>query len=154
MPDEARRDRLFLDANVLVAGAISPPGGSGYILLLGELGSVELIVSLQVLDEARWALTRKAPRALPEFERLLRAAKLRVISNPTADEVARSLEMIHSDDAPILAAAINAQPDSLITLNTHHFIDDARPRQLSGLTIETPAMYLTRYRQQAIGETR
>ena len=60
--------------------------------------------------------------------------------------------MIHPDDAPILAAAINARPDSLITLNTHHFIDDPRPRQCSGLTIETPAMYLTRYRQEAIRE--
>lgn len=150
MPEEARVDRLFLDASVLVAGAISPPGGSGYILLLGELGSVELLVSQQVLTEARRALTRKAPRALPEFERIPRAAKLRVVPDPSADEVARSLRMINPDDAPILAAAINARPDSLITLNTHHFIDDPRPRQGSGLAIETPAMYLARYRQRAI----
>ena len=70
MPEEKRVDRLFLDASVLVAGAISPPGGSGYILLLGELGSVELLVSQQVLTEARRALTRKAPGALTEFERI------------------------------------------------------------------------------------
>ncbi len=152
MPEEARVDRLFLDASVLVAGAISPPGGSGYILLLGELGSVELLVSQQALTEARRALTRKAPRALPEFERILRAARLEVVPDPSADEVARSLEMIHPDDAPILAAAINARPDSLITLNTHHFIDNPRLQQDSGLTIETPAIYLARYRQRAIEE--
>jgi predicted nucleic acid-binding protein len=152
MPEETRVDRLFLDASVLVAASISPPGGSGYILLLGELGSVDLLVSQQVLTEARRALTRKAPRSLPEFERILRAAKLEAIPDPSAGEVARSFALIHPDDAPILAAAINARPDSLITLNTHHFIDDPRPQQGSGLTIETPATYLARYRQRAIHE--
>jgi hypothetical protein len=56
--------------------------------------------------------------------------------------------VIHLDDAPILAAAMKAEPDALITLNTHHFIDDPRVAQESGLRIETPGMYLTRLRQR------
>jgi predicted nucleic acid-binding protein len=66
----ADRDCLFLDANILVAGAISPTGGSGYILLLGEMGNAEVLVCDQVLTEACRALERKAPRALPSSSEL------------------------------------------------------------------------------------
>ena len=142
------QDRLFLDANILVAGAISPGGGSGYILLLGEMGSIEILVCDQVLTEARHALERKAPRALSEFERIIRAVKPQICPAPTMSEIARCREMIHPDDAPILAAAIKAKPDSLITLNTHHFTDDPKVAQLAGLRIETPGVYLARLRQR------
>lgn len=151
MTGEGRKDRLFLDADVLVAGAISPPGGSGYILLLGEMESVEILVCEQVLAEARRALKKKAPRALSEFERIIQAIKPQVCPEPTVEEIILCREIIHPDDAPILAAAMKARPDSLITLNTHHFIDDPRVKQRSGLRIETPGMYLARFRQQ-LGE--
>jgi predicted nucleic acid-binding protein len=144
----ADRDRLFLDANILVAGAISPTGGSGYILLLDEMGNIEVLVCDQVLTEARRALERKAPRALPEFERIIRAVKPQVCPAPTIYEIAHCREVIHPDDAPVLAAAIKAKPDSLITLNTRHFIDDPRAAQMAELRIETPGTYLARLRQR------
>ena len=145
---EQDRERLFLDASALVAGAISPPGGSGYILLLGEMGSVDILVCEQVLVETRRALEKKAPRALPEFERIIRSVRPRVCPEPTLTEIAACQEIIHPDDAPILAVAIKARPDSLITLNTHHFADDPQVAQKSGLRIETPGAYLTRRRQR------
>lgn len=82
------QERLFLDASALVAGVISPPGGSGYILLLGEMDSVDILVCAQVLAETRRALEKKAPRALPEFERILRAVKPQVCPEPTLAEIA------------------------------------------------------------------
>jgi len=145
---EHDRDCLFLDASVLVAGAISPPGGSGYILLLGEMGSVNIQVCAQVLTETRRALEKKVPRALPEFERILRAIKLQVCPEPTLADIVFCQGLIHPNDAPILAVALKARPDSLITLNVHHFIDDPQVAQKSKLCIETPGMYLTRRRQR------
>jgi predicted nucleic acid-binding protein len=145
---DKNKERLFLDARVLVAGAISPPDGSGYILLLGEMRSVEILVCQQVLAETRRAMEKKAPRALPEFERITQAVKLQVCPEPTIVEISHCREIIHPDDAPILAAAMDAKPDSLITLNTHHFIDDPQVAQKSGLRIETPRMYLARLRQR------
>jgi len=142
------QERLFLDASALVAGVISPPGGSGYILLLGEMDSVDILVCAQVLTETRRALEKKAPRALPELERILRAVKPQVCPEPTLAEIAFCREIIHPDDAPILAVAMQAQPDSLITLNTHHFIDDPQVAQKSGVRIETPGTYLMRRRQR------
>lgn len=142
-----RKERLFLDASVLVAGAISPSGGSGYILLLGEMRSVEILVCEQVLTETRRVLEKKAARALPEFERVIQAVKPQVCPEPTIDEVMRCRGLIHPDDAPILAAAMKVKPDALITLNTHHFIDNPTVSEESGLRIETPGMYLTRLRQ-------
>ncbi len=148
---ERDKERLFLDASALVAGAISPPGGSGYILLLGEMGSVDILVCEQVMAETRRALGKKAPRALPEFERIIQAVKPQVCPEPTLAEIAYCREIIHPDDAPILAVAMKAKPASLITLNTHHFTDDPHVAQKSGLRIETPGTYLTRLRQRLEG---
>lgn len=148
---EHDRDRLFLDASALVAGVISPPGGSGYILLLGEMGSVDILVCAQVLAETRRALEKKAPRVLPEFERIMRVIKLQVCAEPALADIVFCQGLIHPNDAPILAVALQARPDSLITLNIHHFIDDPQVAQKSGLRIETPGMYLARRKQRFEG---
>jgi predicted nucleic acid-binding protein len=111
----------------------------------------DILVCEQVLVETRRTLHKKAPRALPEFERIMRAIKFQVCSEPTLADIVYCQGLIHANDAPILAAALIAQPDSLITLNTHHFIDDPQVAQKSGLRIETPGTYLTRRRQRFEG---
>ena len=52
----------------------------------------------------------------------------------------------HVNDAPILAAAINAAPDRLVTLNTQHFIDDLEVAKKSGLVIQTPGQFMIEIR--------
>lgn len=55
--------------------------------------------------------------------------------------------MIHPKDAPLLAAAMLAEVDYLVTLNTHHFLDDPEVAYKSGLRIGTPGDFLAWLRQ-------
>jgi predicted nucleic acid-binding protein len=53
--------RLFVDANILIAGADSRSGASNAVLQLAEVGLFHLAVCRQVLDEAERNLRKKLP---------------------------------------------------------------------------------------------
>jgi hypothetical protein len=78
----------------------------------------------------------------------MRAIRFQLCLEPKAADIVYCQGLIHQNDAPILAAALIARPDSLITLNTRHFLDDPQVAQKSGLRIETPGTYLIRRRQR------
>jgi predicted nucleic acid-binding protein len=136
--------RIFIDANVLIAGADSSSGASNAVLRLAEIGIFQLVVSRQVLDEAERNLRRKLPRALPNFAAQMTRLRLEIIPAPTPDEVAPWTTMIHPSDAPILCAAVKTSADRFLTLNTRHFT--AAVAAQSGLLIQTPAQLLTELR--------
>ncbi len=52
-------------------------------------------------------------------------------------------------DAPILAAAMKASIDYLVTHNRKHFLDDPNVAERSGLRIGTPGDALAWLREQA-----
>ena len=53
--------------------------------------------------------------------------------------------MIHANDAPILAAAIAAEADYLVTWNTKHF-RQPKVRQAVRFQIVTPSEFLVAFR--------
>ena len=67
------RPRVFIDADVLFAGAASPSvyGASLLILRLAEITLIEAIASEQVMAEAERNLTTNLPHALPAFNHLV-----------------------------------------------------------------------------------
>jgi predicted nucleic acid-binding protein len=137
--DTPERSRIFLDSSVLIAGAASRTGASRAILMLTEIGFLNLVVSQQVLEEVERNLTEKLPRALAYYNEVVLSLDLKVLENPNPADVEACKAIIqHADDAPILAAAMMAQPSRFITLKTKHFIDDPRVPEASGLNIETP----------------
>ncbi len=68
--------------------------------------------------EARENLSRKAPRQLPRFRRLLKSVA--VVPAP-AIEASLSHRGLPTKDLPVLAAAIAASADVLITGDLRHF---------------------------------
>ena len=137
--------KVFVDANVLIAGADSRSGASNALLQLAEVGLFQLVVSRQVLDEAERNLRKKLPRALPAFAALLAQLSLEIVADPPDDACRGWQEIIESKDAPILAAAVLAQVDRLVTLNTKDFTPAVA--QASGLTIQTPAEFIRNVRR-------
>ena len=132
--------RVFVDANVLIAGADSTSGASYAILRLAEVGLFQPVVSRQVLDEAERNLRKKLPRALPNFAAQMARLRLEIVSDPTPDEVLPWIAIIHPSDAPILCAAVKASVDRFLTLNTRHFTPEVAA--MSGLLIQTPAQFM------------
>ena len=114
--------RVFVDADVLFAGAASPGehGASLLILRLGELTLVEALTSEQVVTEAEQNLEAKMPQALPLF-RLLVSRALTVVPKPTASELATHAGLADTKDLPILVAALQAGCPWLVTFNVRHY---------------------------------
>jgi predicted nucleic acid-binding protein len=132
--------RVFVDANVLIAGADSRSGASGAVLLLAEVGLFKLVVSRQVLDEAERNLRAKLPRALPTFAELLAVIQLEIVPDPEFSAWQRWQGLIEEKDAPILEAAVAAKVNRLLTLNTRDFTPEVAAK--SELHIQTPAQFI------------
>ncbi|MGF1518646.1 MAG: putative toxin-antitoxin system toxin component, PIN family [Nodosilinea sp.] len=113
--------KVFLDASVIIAGAASSTGASRAVLMLAEVGLFQGVVSTQVLEECQRNLAKKLPTAMAAYSELLSKLNLEVVNNPSAVEYSPWLTIIESKDAPILAAAVLAHVDRLLTLNTRDF---------------------------------
>lgn len=111
------------------------------LLRLSELGVIHGITSAQASAEAERNIARKIPPALPAFRELIEAA-CAVVPVPPAAAVRPYGDQAHPKDAPILAAAVLAGCETLVTFNTRDF------RPSGGLiVVEAPGAFLRRLRQ-------
>ncbi len=137
--------RVFVDANVLIAGADSQSGASNVVLKMAEVGLFQIVVSEQVLDEAERNLRKKLPRALPNFAAQLARLRLEILPDPAVELVRPWMDIIEAQDAPILCTAVGSSVDRFITLNTKDFTPNVAEQ--SGLTIQTPAEFVEEVRR-------
>ena len=139
------KTRIFADANILIAGADSRSGASRAVLLMAEIGLFRLVVSRQVLDEAERNLRVKLPRALPNFAEQMAHLNLEILADPSLEESARWETIIEAKDAPILAAAVGANVDRILSLNTKDFTPEVA--EACGIPIQTPAQFIENIRE-------
>lgn len=141
--------RVFADANVLIAGAGSPSGASRAVLTMAEIGLFRLVVCRQVLDESERNLRKKLPAALPLFAQMLAVIELEILPDPPEPAIRTWAAVIDTDDAPILAAAVLAKVDRLLTLNSKHFTPPVA--EASRLIIQTPGDFVQNLRAVITG---
>lgn len=139
-----RRLRVCVDADVLFAGAASIIGASHVVLQLGELGIVEVGLPEKPRIEAERNLAVKLPAALPAFRTLVDACCLAL---PMAPE-ATSVELADAGeadpkDAPILAAALEANCRWLLTFNLRDY-------GTTRLRVSEPGPFLEELRQELL----
>jgi predicted nucleic acid-binding protein len=126
------RYRIFLDTNILISG-IFFEGNESKIL---DIPEVELITCEDVVDELK-NVTKKKLKYLDQ--RSLEIALLevdRAISDieilPREKYLEKSLEaeglIAHEKDIPILAAALYANADYLLTGDFHFFTDKVKSK--------------------------
>lgn len=139
---------IFLDSSALIAGAISETGAAHVLLNLGESKDIVLTVSELVIWESERSMAKKAPDNLNDLRTLIKLSNLRIVDNPSLEEVEANLYLIDDpNDVPILLAAMKARVDYLATHNRKHFLDDPRVSERSGLKIGTPGDVLTWLRE-------
>jgi len=135
--------RVFLDANVYFAGCASSTGASALILQLALKGRIRVTASRLVLREAERNLRHKRPpKDLEAFHRFLKHAKLRMIPAPPESAWAKYEGVIHPKDVPVLAAAVAAKVDYLITLDRRHFLTKSVSDQVPKPAILIPGDFL------------
>lgn len=106
--------RLFFDANVIFSAAHQEQGRAQVIIALARADQCTVLVSAHALEEARRNLALKSAGYEPRLERLLAAVSL-VREAPAALAAWAGEQGLPRNDAPILAAAIHAQADFLVT---------------------------------------
>ena len=113
--------RLFLDANVIFAAAISPDGRCSALFQLASARYFALLSSPHALEETRRNLTAKYPEALTRLEGDL-IPKLTIVGEAPLSRVNWAMEMgLPWKDAPILATAVENRADLLVTGDKTHF---------------------------------
>jgi predicted nucleic acid-binding protein len=143
-----RRIRLFLDANVLTGGIVSPWGLDKAALSLCAARLCKLVLAEVVRDEVEENLLLHAERLpaldadelIEHYRRLVKLTDPEMIPYPAKALVTSSRHLIrHAADAPVLLSAISSKPDWLLTHNTKHFTPAVANR--TGLRIATPAEF-------------
>lgn len=135
--------QVFLDANVYFAGCWSPTGASALVLQLAMRHHIQAVASRLVLREAERNLRTKGGRqALQTFHRFVRVGRPRIIRTPSESVLARYEDSIHPKDVPVLAAAVEASSDYLITLDRRHFLIPPVRLRAGHTRILTPGDFL------------
>lgn len=114
--------RVFVDSDVLFAGAASPNAHSAALVILqmAEITLVEALTSEQVIVEVEKNLSAKLPGALATF-RLLVERCVDVIPAPTRADLIPYEGLAEAKDLPILVAALQTQCPWLATFNIRHY---------------------------------
>ncbi|MFQ5808521.1 MAG: putative toxin-antitoxin system toxin component, PIN family [Armatimonadota bacterium] len=131
----------FIDSNVWIAGVASSSGGSARVLELCHAGVVEPLVSQEVLIEVDRNLRKKLPQLLRAFKELFATLRPYVCPPPSDEMLQMASEVVHPKDAAILAAALQAGVDYLVTLDRRHF-GPAAPHVAASIRIVTPGELL------------
>ena len=116
------KPRIFIDADVLFAGAASPNehSASNLLLRMSELTLIEAVASTQVITEVERNLHDKMPKALPAFQ-LLVSRSLVIVADPDPAELAEYVGLANPEDLPILVAAVRVECSLLATFNIRHY---------------------------------
>ncbi len=133
-----RKPTVFLDADVIFAGAASPSeyGASHVVLRMGEITLIECVTSQQAVTEVERNLADKLPTKLPELH-LLVSRCLRVVPDPEPDDLLPHADQADSKDLPILVAALRERCPYLLTFNVRHYSPPAHI-----ITVQQPGEFL------------
>jgi predicted nucleic acid-binding protein len=138
------KPRVFVDADVLFAGAASPSEHSAslVVLQLAEITLIDALTSRQAITEAERNLETKLPQTLPTF-RLLVSRSLHIVPDPQPKDLVAYEGAADEKDLPILVAAVQAQCPWLVTFNVRHF-QPGHPT----VTVLPPGDFIQRVREQ------
>lgn len=142
----SNRWRVMVDANVLVAGT-AWPRFPYEVLQHAVRGDYLLILSEQIIEEARYSLQKIDPASGEAFEAVLAALDYVCVPSPTEAEIAAHHDLVRDPkDVHVALAAIHAHVDFLITQDTDFTdIDDSTAKLHQLLTILIPGTFLRQY---------
>jgi len=142
------RLRLFLDSNVLLGGIVAEWGLDKAVLVLCAAKIARLVLSEVVRDEVEENLRfhasslslARTDRLIEDYLRLVDLTDPELIPYPAFDLVRANRNLIrHEADVPVLASAVQAKPDWLLSNNSKHFTEAVAKR--TGLRIATPSRF-------------
>lgn len=114
--------KVFFDSSVIIAGLKSASGGSRVTLVLAEKRKITPIVSPLVLKEVKRNVGRKfGKKELLKFASWLSKARPQIVSL-FFREIAPYRRFVSAKDAHVLAGAVKAKVQFLLTLDRRHLL--------------------------------
>ena len=118
-----KSSEIFLDTSVIIAAVMSPRGGARLLFHLAHAGTIKLLVGKSVLGEAEEVMQRKAPELLGLLAQLLDEAGIEICDEPTSKQLEQAGTLIgYAPDANVLAQALSANPEWLVSHDKEHFV--------------------------------
>ncbi|MDP2363299.1 MAG: PIN domain-containing protein [Ignavibacteria bacterium] len=115
--------KVFIDACCFFAAFRSPSGGSALILQFAREGKFQIFTNETVVDEACRNLHKKeSPEKASHFLQFLREVPVKILPPPTREDEQPWEKETHQKDAHVLASAIKAQVDYVVTLDKQHLL--------------------------------
>ncbi len=139
----SKKDKVFLNASVLIAAAGSKSGGSSLILKICGGLHFSAVVTRKILLEAQINIRKKlSPEALLHFYKEIDKLNPEIIKTPTEKKINSYNDIIALKDRHVLAAALQSKASFLITLDRKHFKTEPIRRAKLPITIMTPKEFL------------
>ena len=151
MQKPTQKIKVFVDTSALIAGVNSVTGASATLLDLCEARVLQMVVSRQVLIEADRNFAAKFPQLVGRFRQFMHNLAPLMVEDPTPESMEKAATIIDRKDAPILAAAENANVDFLITLDKKHFLNP-KTRQKVMLKVVSPIEFLQSFEKLFLEE--
>ena len=123
--DQPKVSKLFIDSSVLMAASISSTGFARDLIIRAINNKFKIVVSDLVLEETVRNLANKASEALPVLQLFLETLNPEVVS-PTKSLVVKVSKVIELKDAPIVAGAIVAKVDYLVSFDRKHLLGHSK----------------------------
>jgi predicted nucleic acid-binding protein len=139
--------KLFLDANVVFSAAHREVGNASTLVALARAGRCTLLTSAHALEEAQRNLALKSSAYEERLAEALSAVTVVAEAPPALVEWAHQ-EGLPLKDAPVLAAAVQAGAEALVTGDARDF-GPFFDRTMRGVLILTPANALARVLEES-----
>ncbi len=130
--------RVFVDASVLFAALYSRKGYAHDLIILGARHRLTLLITAEILDEVERNILRKAPYLHAVFPDTRARFTSEIVASPSDKDKIEVATYVVQKDVHVIAAAIAAQPDYLVTYDRKHLLDVPEVTARSGLKIVTP----------------
>jgi predicted nucleic acid-binding protein len=103
----------------------------------------------EILSEIVRNIAKKVPRLQSHFDEAIERLKPEVISLPDNDRLVEVATYVVAKDVHVIAAAIAAKPDYLVTYDHKHLLDVPEVAERSGLRIVTPDVVVAQIRSES-----
>lgn len=128
--------KVFIDASVILAALGSASGGSAVILKLTQKEKLKGVISQAIIEEVKRNaanLNRKAE----DVERIILKSRLEIVEASSL-EAEQKYAKLAGKDAHVVASAVQAKADILLTLDKKHLLNEDVKGRLKNLGIMAP----------------
>lgn len=116
-----RKPKVFVDSSVLIAASISSKGSARDLLYQGLQANFILYISDVVLEESERNILLKAPNALEDFGIFKKYLETNLVE-VNRSKILKIAKIVERKDAPIVAGAVTAKADYLVTYDRKHLL--------------------------------